>query len=109
MKNYFLALFLLLYSISSFSQHGIISGNIIDATTKQPVEFATIAVLSQKDSSIVTGTISQDGNFQINNLSNGNFILQITFIGYETKRLNFIISSNKSKVTFNNLKLNVSR
>ena len=55
-----------------FSQNILaqITGTIVDVTNEEPLEYATAAIFSQKDSVLVTGVItSQEGTFIINNES----------------------------------------
>lgn len=63
----------------------IISGKIIDASSKQALEFATISILSKKDSTILGGAITgPDGMFKITTKGRRIFAT-IDFIGFETK------------------------
>ena len=69
----------------------IIMGKIIDAETGEPVEFATISILNEKDSSLVGGGTSNDqGVFRIGTKP-GNYVVKISFISYETKVINNVI------------------
>ncbi|MDR0364060.1 MAG: TonB-dependent receptor [Bacteroidales bacterium] len=64
---------------------GKISGQIIDANTKEPMEYATVAVYKEADSSLVTGSITTtNGNFRITDIPVGNMYLKIDFLGYKT-------------------------
>ncbi len=64
---------------------GIIAGKVLDAATKQPIEFATISVIRVRDSSIATGGLSDSkGDFLINEVPFGKFKVKIDFIGYKT-------------------------
>ncbi len=64
---------------------GTISGKVFDASTNQPIEYATVAILKPKDSSLVNGTVTgNNGSFAVENLPLGNYIVRITFIGYQT-------------------------
>lgn len=74
----------------------IISGKVIDETTKMPVEYASIAVYSVKDSSLITGTVSDiDGNFKISGLNTGEYYIQVNFVGFEKKETDRINISNR--------------
>jgi outer membrane receptor protein involved in Fe transport len=64
-----------------------ISGTVIDAGTKQPVEFATIA-LADAEGKIIDGTVADDkGKFTIAKLAAGSYTVTISFIGYETQNI----------------------
>ena len=66
-------------------QIGHIYGKLQDAQTRQPIEYASVALLRQKDSSVVTGMLSQgNGDFSLEQLPFGPFLLRINFMGYKT-------------------------
>ena len=60
-----------------------ISGKVIDEQN-EPVEFANVALFSLPDSTLITGTITNErGEFTLNESNVGRF-LQISFLGYKT-------------------------
>lgn len=64
-----------------------IRGIVIDAGTSAPLEFATVALFSSTDSSLITGGITDvEGVFSLDAKGNG-FYLEIEYIGYEKKTL----------------------
>ncbi|MCK4360366.1 MAG: TonB-dependent receptor, partial [Bacteroidales bacterium] len=68
----------------STSQEGIITGKIIDADLNQPMEYANVVLFQKRDSSMVTGTVTNaDGVFKLENLPFGMYYLKANFIGYE--------------------------
>lgn len=61
-----------------------ISGRVIDQKTQKPVPFATIALLTVADSSLVDGTIGSDqGFFSIDNIQPGTYRFLVRSIGYQ--------------------------
>ena len=63
-------------------------GRVLDGQTGKPIEFATITLVSARDSSIETGGVSGvDGRFKIEQIRLGMYDVQVTFIGYEVKRI----------------------
>ena len=67
------------------SKIGKVFGAIHETKTNQPIEFATIAVLAVRDSSVAGGALTDGkGKFQIEELPFGRFKLRISFIGYKT-------------------------
>lgn len=63
-------------------------GQVIDSLTGQPLEYATVALQSMRDSSIISGGITDaDGKFELEIPSKGKFLLTINFIGYKTKAI----------------------
>ena len=60
-----------------------LSGTVIDADTKRPLEFANIALL-KADSTFINGALCDSiGFFTFNNLPQGDYILSSTFVGYD--------------------------
>jgi len=85
MKQFFLLFFLFL-TFKTFAQTGEISGRIYDATSNDPLEYASVAVYQSNDSALVTGAITnRSGNFKIDKLNPGQYYLQAHFLGYESK------------------------
>jgi len=65
---------------------GKVSGVLTDSTTGQPVEYATIALINATTGKPVDGAISDGrGKFTLKNLLEGEFKLQYSFIGYQTR------------------------
>lgn len=90
MRYFLTLLILIILSNTSFAQTGSgkgkISGNVIDATTKEPIDFATITIFKPGTKTVVNG-ISSDakGNFTVTGLANGIYKVAIDFIGYKEK------------------------
>lgn len=64
--------------------NGVIKGQVVESGKKQPMEYANVILMSQKDSSMVTGTITNsNGEFTLTDIPVGNYILQATFIGFK--------------------------
>ena len=76
---------------------GIITGQIVDSLSKESVEFANIALYRQRDSSLVTGTMTDaQGNFKLEKLAPGRFYLEVKFIGYKSRKLSGIAVSPRT-------------
>lgn len=80
---------------------GTVTGKVIDQKLKEPVPYATVAIKSATDSTTLTGGItSEDGSFEINKIEEGDLILEVQFIGYETY-------SKPIKIDRGNRKINI--
>lgn len=80
-------LFILLLSLCSFSisvwGQSSIQATVLDAKNDQALEMATVRLLRQKDSTLVTGTQTDTkGAFMLSKIKPGNYILVISNIGY---------------------------
>ncbi|WPP48031.1 TonB-dependent receptor domain-containing protein [Catalinimonas niigatensis] len=81
-----LFLFFLLQNI--YAQNAMIQGSVLDQSSGEPLEYANVVLYLPSDSSIVSGVISQaDGSFKMVDLSEGNYFLQVQFVGYENTSL----------------------
>ncbi|GAB2771148.1 outer membrane receptor protein involved in Fe transport [Hymenobacter luteus] len=73
---------------------GRLDGTVLDATTKKPVEFATIALLPLSGTTPVDGGVCDErGRFSLRNLPAGEFRLQISFVGYATQTRNVTVGA----------------
>ncbi len=74
----------------SYSVHGNISGTVIgkviDQASGDPLEFVSLALYSSHDKSLITGTISDSqGQFTLEEVPQGQYFMEFTFIGYDKK------------------------
>ena len=57
---------------------------------------ATVSVMLVKDSSLVSFSLSdKKGNFEITNLDAGNYLLMVSYTGYENFKKPFSITAEK--------------
>lgn len=82
-----------LYSISFAQNLFQIKGNILDATTSQPVEGASVV------SGNLFSTSSSKGSFVINNVSEGSHTLTINHISYAPKTIAIHVRANMEVIT----------
>ncbi len=88
MKRLTLLFFLIVFSQLTQAQNFSISGQLTD-NANQPVIFASVVLLRQVDSALVSGATSdQQGNFKIENIQPGKLIIRISYLGYEDIFLN---------------------
>ncbi|WP_440133856.1 outer membrane beta-barrel protein [Chitinophaga sancti] len=61
-----------------------LTGKAVDASTGKPVEYASVVILQENDSSVLTGMYTKpDGSFSFPTIHPGNYILRISFMGYD--------------------------
>lgn len=93
---------IILFSAAAKAQSpGKITGKLIDAKTKQPVEFATVALFTKADNQPSKAAQSDlDGNFTLTDIPEGSYSLRVTFVSYKTYT-NENIVINTAKSTYN--------
>ncbi len=99
MKNLYLTLFLFLLFPNIFSQgDASISGRIYDKSTMAPLAYATVAITNSTDNKIITGALTDvNGRFSLAGLSQGEYFVNCSFIGYGPKKIPVLIGKlNKS-------------
>lgn len=70
---------------TAFAQQGQISGTIIDAATKEPVGYASAALLKHESLSYIKGLQTKDdGKLVFTELEPGRYSIRVTYVGYET-------------------------
>jgi outer membrane receptor protein involved in Fe transport len=73
-----------------------ITGTVSDSTSNKPVEFATIALNDPTTNKPVDGTVADDqGKFTLTKVADGNYVISITFIGFETKSIPVRVGDKK--------------
>lgn len=80
----------------STAPKGNIYGTIADAASKQPIEFATIYLRTEKDSLIKTALSKTDGKFQFNGIKTAKYKLVISFTGYSQITSNIDITQDQA-------------
>lgn len=77
---------------SNFS--GIVSGRVLDKTDNTPLEYANVVLYNQRDSSLITGTITNEkGEFSMEKIPAGRYYGEIKFIGYNALAIeSFVIN-----------------
>lgn len=85
---------------------GHLYGKVLDAQTKEPVEFASVALLwYDKDSAVAGCLVKTNGDFSLDNLAFGAFRLRISFIGYKTIEQKMFINMQNIDKDLGNLLL----
>ena len=104
--NLFLTFIIFIFSGLSFSQTDIkkvkISGKIIEKTSNQPLEYATISLINAKTSKTISGGITNNlGEFSIDVLA-GIYDVKVEFISFNAliiKQKNLLENTNLGVIT----------
>jgi iron complex outermembrane recepter protein len=78
---------------------GKIYGKVISDQSGEPIEFATVTLYAQRDSSIATGGITDHkGQFSVSEIKVGAYFVKIDFIGFEPLVIDDVKLSPKGSV-----------
>lgn len=76
---------------------GKITGTLVDDQSRKPIEYGNIALYRFRDSSLITGTISNNqGKFVLDNVGVGRYFIKISFIGFDTKVIDSVLITPRS-------------
>jgi outer membrane receptor protein involved in Fe transport len=77
-------LFILIFILSGMEgMTQAVTGIVVDKSSKQPIEFATVQLLHTGDSAVLNTTVTDHkGKFVLDKIAAGNYILRYSFIGY---------------------------
>ncbi len=94
----------------SLPEIGMISGLVIDSLSNEPIEYATIALYSQRSNELTLGTISQkNGKFFLEKIKPGPYFIKISFLGYEDLLIpNIKINREQTTINLHKIKLKPS-
>lgn len=89
MFKYFFSLFFccFLFGLAS-AQTASIRGFVYDSDSQAPLEYASVVLSLTEDSTLISGVVtSVDGSFLIPDIQEGDYYLQVQFVGYASLRL----------------------
>lgn len=76
---------------------GIITGSLHDAATNEHVEYGSVVLFRNADSTLVTGSLTDNkGKFLIEKIKPGKYYVRVQFIGYETRMIPNVNISNQN-------------
>lgn len=107
MRTLLICLASLLFSlaVNAQSSNGVIKGHVVDAK-QQPLEKASISLLQAKDSTIVSNVFTDDkGNFELDKLETDQYLLLITYLGYQQIQKDINITSEKYEFNLGTIEL----
>lgn len=107
--RYLMLMILVLISVSVYGQRAKrvdVKGTVVEAGTSTAVEQATVRLLSVKDSTYINGVASEkNGSFTLKNIQAGNYLLHITYIGFEPLYQPLQITGNTNPVDIGKMEL----
>ncbi|MFY7888136.1 MAG: TonB-dependent receptor, partial [Spirosomataceae bacterium] len=88
---------------------GKIIGYVIDSSVTKAVEFASVALMSKATNKPVDGAVCDEkGKFSLNKVPTGDYVVVVSFLGFQAKRLNVSINAKNDVVDLGVVKLSPS-
>jgi len=100
LKKMLLPLVATCLSFLTFSQSGVIRGQVNDAKNNDPIPFAAVVL----QGTTTGGQTDLDGKFELKNLSPGLYNLEVTSVGYLKKTI-FEVEVTNARAAFVNVKM----
>lgn len=103
MKKFFLLAGLVsVFSLFSVAQPGsqaagTISGKVVDEKSNLPVEYASVILFSEDTVLVNGGVTTSEGVFMLNQIPFGNYLLKISFIGYQDIWLDTVMVNQRNR------------
>ncbi len=99
----FLIFLFLPYSFVAMAQ-GVVRGMVYDKSLSEPLGYVTVQVLSQENSKFVGGAMTDNkGNFRVDGLKYGKYVLVLSYVGYMDVRQPFELSRQGGTKNFNTI------
>jgi len=75
-----------------------VTGKVVDQKTYTPMEYVTAVLFSAANSKMIAGTITdKEGFFSLSMLDSGSYYLEISYIGFEKKRISPVMLNKKNR------------
>jgi len=102
-------LFFLPLHISAQEQTVTLSGSVLDQETKEPLPFVNVVLKAAKDSSFITGAVSnEDGLFTMDKIQPGDYLIQASFISYNPYLQAFYVGNTSDFIDMGKIELTPS-
>ena len=105
-NHFVVGLCLLIFSITSAQTSVTLSGFINDKNTKSVLPFVNVVLKTEKDSSFVSGTITnEEGQFSLTKIKSGSYYLEISYVGYKTSTQFLFVGTLTEYLNIKNIEL----
>ncbi len=97
---------LLAFSMANAQTSVAVSGIIKNQSNKAPLPFVNVVLKAEKDSAFVGGTFTnEEGRFSLSKIKPGNYYLEVSYIGYATKKQPLFVGSLTNYLDLNTIEL----
>lgn len=89
---------LLSFQVNASETKWTISGTVKEEQTNETVAYATVALYSKSDATLITGAITnEEGLFLLDKVAEGDYYLTVSFMGYKDYTIDTIILNPSAK------------
>ena len=92
-------------SAAGVQAQGVVRGKVLDRQTDEVLQFVNIRVIDEQGKVAGGGMTDVKGSFQVSSLKDGQYRLELSFMGYKTVTRQFAITPAKRTVHYNALYL----
>ena len=103
--NRFILVIILLLSAAGVQAQGVVRGKVLDRQTDEVLQFVNVRVTDEQGKVAGGGMTDVKGSFQVSSLKDGQYRLELSFMGYKTVTRQFAITPAKRTVHYNALYL----
>lgn len=97
---------LFIFSITNAQINVTVSGIIKDKNTKTILPFVNVVLKTEKDSSFVSGTVTnEEGRFSLSKIKSGNYYLEVSYIGYKTTKQSLFVGNLTAYLDIENMEI----
>ena len=105
-KKFSFLLILCLCPLLAMAQKVTVSGVVMDGSLNEPMPGAAVVLLQPKDSAQAAGVSSDlEGKFKLPSVKAGNYILRITFVGYQSYFRNITLPKGNKSINLGEITL----
>jgi hypothetical protein len=102
--------FTITFNAGAQTATGTVSGKLVDATTNQVLDFASVSVTNKADKTTKGLQTDASGNFKISGLKDGIYLFKASFLGYLTYTRDTVqINGSRKVVQLGTIKMRASK
>jgi outer membrane receptor protein involved in Fe transport len=101
MKNLLIIIWIL---VTASAQGQTIRGKVFAQKDKSPVQFASVGLMQQPDSNIVSGVITlTDGGYTFENVKTGSYLIKVSYVGFGNALKSFEVKAGTSEIAVDSI------
>lgn len=101
MMNRIITLILMLCAVMGIQAQGVVRGRVIDKLTEEPVQFVNVKLTVSGTAKMMRGAMTDvKGQFVLNDIPDGQYVLEVSFMGYKTVKRQVVLTPQKRTANF---------